>query len=80
MARYLYLDMTHPMGKLFGERLRQRRQALSISQGELGERTGVAVSHISNIERGKGNPTLDIMVRLCDVVGCPISTMLAAEA
>ena len=53
MAIYLRLDdMAHPLSKLFGKRLRARRQALKMSQAMLHEQTGVTASYISFIENG----------------------------
>ncbi|QCI95582.1 helix-turn-helix transcriptional regulator (plasmid) [Novosphingobium sp. EMRT-2] len=81
MAIYLHLDdMAHPLSKLFGKRLRERRQALKMSQAMLHEQTGVTASYISFIENGKANPTLDVMAQLADAIGWNVSEMLAAEA
>lgn len=56
-----------------GDLLRSRRLELRIDQRTLAEMTGVATHTISNIERGQGNPTLKVMIRLLDVLGLEIS-------
>lgn len=78
MPAYYYLDdMTHPIVQLFGQRVRAKRQELQMSQGMLFERTGISASYISHLERGKGNPSLDVMIQICEVLGCPVWEMLA---
>ena len=70
MPNYVQLDeMGQPIAKLFGERLKERRQALKLTQGQLFEQTGITASYISFIERGQANPTLDMMVKLAGAVG-----------
>ena len=70
MARYLELEQdAHPAAKLFGERLKERRQALSLTQAPLCEQTGITAAYISFIERGRANPTLDMIVKLAEAVG-----------
>ena len=48
-----------------GIRLNQRRRALRMTQGELGERVGVSTSFIGHIERAEKIPSLETVVRLC---------------
>ncbi len=70
MARYVELDdCALPAAKLFGERLKARRQSLGLSQAQLFEQTGITASYISVIERGRANPTLDMMVKLAEAIG-----------
>jgi transcriptional regulator with XRE-family HTH domain len=49
---------------LFGRRLRALRQLRMYTQEKLGERAGVSGKLIGQIERGDGNPTLDVIVGL----------------
>ena len=50
--------------KNFGDRIRQLRKNLEISQEELGFRTGLDRTYISGIERGERNPSLDNIGKL----------------
>ena len=52
-----------------GSLLRQRREASGISQRDLADLTGLSVHTISDIESAKGNPTLDVIGKLCDCLG-----------
>jgi len=52
-----------------GSLLKQRREASGISQKDLAELTGLSVHTISDIELGKGNPTLVVVGKLCECLG-----------
>lgn len=52
--------------------MKERRQELRLDQRTLSELSGVAIHTISNIERGEGNPTLEVMNRLLEVLGLEV--------
>ena len=56
-----------------GELLAQRRRSLGISQQNLAELAGIAVHTLSNLESGKGNPSLDVLERLLDCLGLQLT-------
>jgi transcriptional regulator with XRE-family HTH domain len=47
-----------------------RREA-DLTQKQLGERTGLHETYISQIENGAGNPTWTTLSRLCNGLGVP---------
>lgn len=47
-----------------GEVIRSRREAIGISQRELGRRAGVTASHIAYIEAGRRRPSYTLLFRL----------------
>ena len=49
---------------LFGARVRQARKAMRLSQAQLSEAVRISVSHVSDIENGKTNISLDVFYRL----------------
>src|SRR5262245_50581659 len=51
---------------LFGKRIQEIRKARRLSQEALAERVGISPQYVSNIERGKENPTLDMLFSLAD--------------
>lgn len=51
------------------ELLRAARQARGITQAELARLTGLARSHVCNLERNANTPTLDTAVRLARALG-----------
>jgi len=52
-----------------GDLIRKRRMSLRIDQQTLSEISGVAVHTLSNIEAGKGNPTVTTLDRVLDALG-----------
>lgn len=50
-------------------RLKAARAALGLSQAELAEKTGVTRQTISLIESGGYNPTLNLCLSICHVLG-----------
>lgn len=55
--------------RLFGDRVREERQRLGLSQDEVAHLAGMNVSNYGKIERGVGNPVLHTIIRLAVVVG-----------
>lgn len=52
-----------------GKVIRKRRKSLGIDQASAAELAGVSVHTLSNIESGRGNPTLDVLTRVLDTLG-----------
>lgn len=52
--------------------LKQRREMLSITQQDLAEMARVGIATVKDIERGKGNPSLNTIYKLLDVLGIEI--------
>ena len=65
--------------KEFGSIIKDRRKILKINQEDLSEISEVALHTISDIESGKGNPTLQVIHRLCDVLGLKLSIKVKGE-
>lgn len=77
MPRYLQAEECgHPAAQLFGQRLKQRRLNLGLTQAQLFEQTGITAAYISFIERGKANPTLDMIIKLAEAVGAEAWDMI----
>lgn len=53
--------------------IQQRRDSLAINQENLSEMTGITTKTIYLIESGKGNPSVDTLNKLLDVLGLEIS-------
>jgi len=51
-----------------GARIKALRKQQGWSQEQLAERVGISTQYVSNIERGKENPTLDLLLRLAEVL------------
>ena len=50
-------------------RLKSARAALDISQQQLAEMVGVSRQTISAIEKGEYNPTINLCISICKVLG-----------
>ena len=55
-----------------GQVLRSRRKLAKITQQDLSDLSGLSVHTLSDLESGKGNPTLEILSRVCEVLGLEI--------
>jgi transcriptional regulator with XRE-family HTH domain len=62
-----------------GAALRRRRKVLCISQTTLSELSGVGRHTITDIESGKGNPTIEIARKLLAPLGLRLVVRLAKE-
>lgn len=52
-----------------GQAIRERRKVLQITQPHLAELAGVSTNTLYKIEKGQGNPTLDVLNKLAEVLG-----------
>jgi transcriptional regulator with XRE-family HTH domain len=58
--------------EIFGENFREARMRIGLSQRDVHRMTGVAQSHISEIETGVSNISIDTMVKLSTTVKRPL--------
>lgn len=52
-----------------GQRIAKKRKSLGLKQTELAEQIGCGDKHISSIEKARGIPSIDIIMKICDVLG-----------
>lgn len=50
--------------ELLGSRIKSLREYRKMTQEQLAERAGMNPVYLSNIERGKENPTLNVIIRI----------------
>lgn len=62
-----------------GQRIRKRREALNITQQELGQALGVTPQHISVVEKGKRAPSLNFLAKLADHLGVSIDYLVSGK-
>jgi len=65
---------------LLGTRIKEIRKKRGLSQEKLAERAGISAQYVSNIERGKENPTLDMLFLLADTLRVQLGEMCDFEA
>ena len=70
---YLYIQKSNIMHqKSIIDTLKMRRNRLQVNQESLALLTGVSLRTIKQLESGKGNPTLETIQKLADVLGLEI--------
>jgi len=52
--------------------LRERRRELGVSQADLARLSGLSLHGLSNIETGKGNPSMETLLKVLQVLGLQI--------
>jgi len=62
-----------------GRFVQERRSVLDIDQKTLSELSGVAVHTISNIESGRGNPTVAVLNRVLTVLGLELQIKVGSN-
>ncbi len=56
----------------FGEKLRERRKKLGYTQRQLSEHTGLSISFLSDLERGKKTAELGKAIYVANILGLDI--------
>ena len=59
--------------KVFGETIKNRRKELKITQPHLAELAKVSTNTLYKIERGLGNPSLEVLIKITEVLGMELS-------
>ena len=57
----------------FGFAVRSHRETLGLTQEDLAEAAGLHRTYLSDVERGRRNPSLVIIARLAAALGLPAS-------
>ena len=60
-------------------KLRAARAAKDLTQEELAERVGVTRQTIGAIEKGNYNPTVQLCITICKVLGCTLDDLFWEE-
>lgn len=63
-----------------GGNIRFLRMACELSQQELAERIGISQTHLSNLERNHVNVNLKLLLRIANVLECPLEIFLDTNA
>lgn len=64
---------------LFGLKVRQLRQEAQLSFSELAEKTGMSVSYLNEIEKGKKYPKEEKIESLSKALGVPVTELLSQD-
>lgn len=61
------------LAKNLGETIRNRRKELNITQPHLAELAQVSTNTLYKLERGQGNPSLEVLNKLAEVLGMELT-------
>lgn len=62
-----------------GQRLRARRVELGLTIADVAERSGLSLPYVSNLERGRGNPTLDALTVLARALEVTLAALMGDD-
>jgi transcriptional regulator with XRE-family HTH domain len=62
-----------------GERIKERRQALKITQQQLAQALGMTPQHISAIEQEKWAPSVTLLRKLAEELGASIDYLVSGK-
>ena len=63
-----------------GKRIRERREALNLTQQELAQALGVTPQHISVVEQDKRVPSFAFLTKLAEKLGVSIDYLVTGKA
>ena len=70
----------HPLAVKFGLRVLELRQELGLSQEAFALRSGIARSYMSRIECGRAEPKFEVLEKLSNALGVPVSSLYEAPS
>ena len=59
--------------RTLGESIKRRRKELKITQPHLAELANVSTNTLYKLERGQGNPSLEVLNKLAEVLGMELT-------
>lgn len=59
--------------KVLGETIKKRRKELNITQPHLAELANISTNTLYKLERGQGNPSLEVLNKLAEVLGMELA-------
>ena len=59
-----------------GNQIKERRHMLKIKQQELADLAGVSINTVVAVERGSGNPRMNSLLAICNVLGLQLVAQL----
>lgn len=65
--------------KVVGSNVRRAREAIGLSQEELGDKAGIDRTYVSGVERGVRNPTVKVLARLAEALETTPDKLLVRE-
>ncbi|WP_447880703.1 helix-turn-helix domain-containing protein [Serratia fonticola] len=73
------MEETRSIKKMLGNRIRELRREMGLSQEDFADKCGIDRSYMSGIERGVRNPTLEILWAISGGLGLDLSHLFMFE-
>ncbi len=70
------LKTTSPESPTYGQRLRERREALKLTRFELAAAANLSDRSLARFELDEAKPSLESLVKLAEFFKCPISELM----
>lgn len=67
------------LAQIFGVNVRRLRKERGLTLEALADAVGLAYSYVGEIERGRRNPTLNVVENFAEVLGVSPQALLAAQ-
>lgn len=61
------------LSHILGDAIKNRRKELGITQPHLAELAQISINTLYKLEKGQGNPSLDVVNKLAEVLGMELS-------
>ncbi len=68
-----------PEQGVLGQRLRARRLELDLTLAQVAERSELSLPYVSNLERGRGNPTLEAVSALAEALETTLAALVGED-
>jgi transcriptional regulator with XRE-family HTH domain len=65
--------------EILGKRIQSFRKSQGLTQLQLAEMANLSLKHLGEIERGRGNPTLESLHNLCKSLGITLKNLFDLE-
>jgi transcriptional regulator with XRE-family HTH domain len=65
-----------PDYKLIGERIKERRLSLDLTQDVIAEAAGIGIQHMSKIENGHTKPSLQCLIAIANALKTTLDSLL----
>ena len=62
-----------------GAKIKKLRKGKKLTQGELAEKAGISGNHLSRLERGVFQPSIDVVKRLAQALDVNVDGLLSGE-
>lgn len=65
--------------KTIGENIKEKRQALGLSQKKLAEKVGVCQQYLCRLEKDQNVPSIIMAADIADALGCSLDELAGRE-